>query len=125
MTSVPPYVMPVSLLSLPYELREQILVPLLCKRGSIKLQHTTDSKSEFTPPISQVCRLLRDEAVRVFYKVNTFTLTIDPEAVSSNVTLYRWASDSTCANTNVPERTLRSFPLPCKRCGERSWTRLS
>lgn len=95
MTSVPPYVMPVSLLSLPYELREQILVSLLCKRGSIKLQQTTDSKSAFTPPISQVCRLLRDEAIRVFYKVNTFTLTIDPEAVSSNVTLYRCASDST------------------------------
>ena len=71
-----------SLLSLPYELREQILTSLLCKSGSIKLQHTTDSKTAITPPIAQVCRLLREEAVRVFYKVNTFTLTIDPEAVS-------------------------------------------
>ncbi|GAB7332233.1 hypothetical protein MBLNU13_g04085t1 [Cladosporium sp. NU13] len=72
--------MPVSLLSLPYELREQILISLLCKNGSIKLQHTTDNKSALTPPISQVCRLLREEVIRVFYKVNTFTLTIDPEA---------------------------------------------
>ena len=96
--------MPMSLLSLPYELREQILVSLLCKSGSIKLQRTADNRSTFTPPISQVCRLLRDEAVRVFYKVNTFTLTIDPEAVSSNITLFLWASNSTCADTGVPDR---------------------
>ena len=88
MTSVPSCVMPVSLLSLPYELREQILVSLLCKSASIKLQRTTESKGAFTPPISQVCRLLRYEAVRVFYRVNTFTLTIDPEAVSLNITLF-------------------------------------
>jgi len=74
--------MPISLLALPYELREQILTSLLCKSSSIKLQHPVECKAAFTPPISQVCRLLREQTVRVFYQVNTFTLTIDPEAVS-------------------------------------------
>lgn len=87
LSNPPPCAMPVSLVTLPYELREQILISLLCESGSIKLQHTTDCKSAFTPPISQVCRLLRDEAVRVFYEVNTFTLTIDPEAVSLDIML--------------------------------------
>jgi hypothetical protein len=73
--------MPVSLLTLPYELREQILASLLCKSGSINLQHTANREDGLTPPISQVCRLLREEAVRVLHRVNTFTLTIDPEAV--------------------------------------------
>lgn len=74
--------MPVSLLTLPYELREQILACLLCKKSSIKLQHTTECKAALKLPISQVCRLLREEAIRLFCQVNTFTLTIDPEAVS-------------------------------------------
>lgn len=75
--------MPVSLLTLPYELREQILTSLLCKGGSIKLQQTTECKAALKLPISQVCRILREEAVRLFYRVNTFTLIIDPEAVST------------------------------------------
>jgi hypothetical protein len=74
--------MPMSLLTLPYELREQILTALLCKGGSIKLQQTTECRAAWKLPISQVCRILREEAVRLFYQVNTFTLTIDPEAVS-------------------------------------------
>lgn len=81
--------MPVSLLTLPYELREQILISLLCESGSIKLPHTANRKSAFTPPVSQVCRLLRDEAVRVFYEVNTFTFIIDPEAVSLDIMLFQ------------------------------------
>jgi hypothetical protein len=79
--------MPVSLLTLPYELREQILASLLCKSGSINLQHTANREDGLTPPISQVCRLLREEAVRVLHRVNTFTLTIDPEAVSLDIVL--------------------------------------
>jgi hypothetical protein len=74
--------MPVSLLTLPYELREQILTSLLCKSGSINLQRTANRGDGLTPPISQVCRLLREEAL---HRVNTFTLTIDPEAVSLDI----------------------------------------
>jgi hypothetical protein len=46
------------------------------------LQQTTECRAAWKLPISQVCRILREEAVRLFYQVNTFTLTIDPEAVS-------------------------------------------
>ena len=77
--------MPVSLLTLPYELREQILTSLLCKGGSINLQRTANREDGLTPPISQVCRLLHEEALRVLHRVNTFTLTIDPEAVSLDI----------------------------------------
>lgn len=79
--------MPVALLTLPYELREQILTSLLRKGGSIKLQHTVEDPAIFTPPISQVCAILREETIRIFYHVNTFTWTIDPEAVSPVVVL--------------------------------------
>lgn len=75
--------MAISLLTLPYELREQIIMPLLYQEGSIKLQRPVENPSVFTPPIVQVCKMLREEAIRVFYYVNTFTWTIDPEAVSS------------------------------------------
>jgi hypothetical protein len=80
--------MPVSLITLPYELREQILTSLLCKGASIKLQETTECKAALKLPISQVCRVLREEAVRLFYQLNTFTLTIDPEAVSHDIVLF-------------------------------------
>ena len=92
--------MPVSLLTLPYELREQILTSLLCKGGSIKLQQTTECKAALRIPISQVCRILRDEAVRLFYRVNTFTLTIDPEAVSQDILFLSVAPNVTCADVN-------------------------
>ena len=75
--------MAISLLTLPYELREQIIMPLLYQEGSIKLQRPVENPSVFTPPIVQVCKMLREEEIRVFYYVNTFTWTIDPEAVSS------------------------------------------
>jgi hypothetical protein len=77
--------MPISLLTLPYELREQIMIPLLCQKGSIRLQRPIESPATFTPPIIQVCRVLREEAVRLFYRVNTFTWTIDLEEVSSDL----------------------------------------
>jgi hypothetical protein len=73
--------MPALLLTLPYELREQILTLLLCKSGSIVLQQCKGSKRIFNPPVSQVCTILREQAVQVFCQVNTFTWVIDPEAV--------------------------------------------
>lgn len=88
--------MPLSLLTLPYELREQILTSVLCKSGSINLQRTVNRENGLTPPISQVCRLLREEAVRVLHRVNTFTLTIDPEAVS--LYIVPCAPSVTCAD---------------------------
>lgn len=77
--------MPAPLLNLPYELREQILTVVLYHEDSIKLQYPVESPDMFTPAITQVCKLLREEAVRVFYHVNTFMWTIDPEAVSFNI----------------------------------------
>jgi hypothetical protein len=77
--------MPTSLLTLPYELREQIMIPLLYQKGNIRLQRPIESPATFTPPIIQVCKVLREEAVRVFYRVNTFTWTIDSEEVSSDL----------------------------------------
>jgi hypothetical protein len=74
--------MPTSLLNLPCELREQILATVLYHENSIKLQYPVENPDVFTPPVTQVCKSLREEAVRVFYHVNTFVWTIDPEAVS-------------------------------------------
>lgn len=75
--------MPVSLLTLPYELREQVLTTLLSHKSNIRLQHPIESRAVFTSPITQVCKALREEAIRVFYQANAFTWTIDPEAVST------------------------------------------
>ena len=80
--------MPISLLMLPYELREQILISLVYRTGSIKMEEPIECKAVYTPSISQVCKLLRKQAIRVFYKVNTFISVIDPEAVSSMVMLF-------------------------------------
>jgi hypothetical protein len=74
--------MPVSLLTLPYELREQVLTTLLGHKSSIRLQSPVENRAVFTSPIMQVCKPLREEAIRIFYQVNAFTWTIDPEAVS-------------------------------------------
>jgi hypothetical protein len=70
------------LLTLPYELREQILTYLLCQEGDIRLQYSSKPPDLFTPPVTQVCKLLREEAIGIFYEVNIFEWTIDPEAVS-------------------------------------------
>jgi hypothetical protein len=74
--------MPVSLLTLPYELREQILTTLLSHKPNIRLQDPIENRAIYTSPITQVCKPLRGEAIRVFYQVNAFTWTIDPEDVS-------------------------------------------
>lgn len=73
--------MTASLLTLPYELREQIITYLLYQQQSIKLQYPLESLAVFRPSIMQVCKSLRKEAVEIFYRVNTFTWTIDPESV--------------------------------------------
>lgn len=77
-----PATMPVSLLTLPYELREQILTTLLNHKSNIRLQQPIENRTVFTPPITQVCKPLREETIRIFYQVNAFVWTIDPEAVS-------------------------------------------
>jgi predicted HTH domain antitoxin len=70
------------LLTLPYELREQILTYLLYQEGNISLQYSSKPPDLFTPPVIQVSKLLREEAIGIFYDVNIFEWTIDPEAVS-------------------------------------------
>lgn len=84
--------MPTSFLDLPYELREQILAAVLYYENSINLQYIAESPDVVTPPVMQVCKWLREEAVRVFYHVNTFVWTIDPEAVSLGRSLCLGAS---------------------------------
>lgn len=79
--------MPSSLLTLPYELREQILADVLYHKYSIKLQYPVEHPDVFTSPITQVCKWLREEAVRVFYHINTFLWTIDPEAVNLEIVI--------------------------------------
>lgn len=74
--------MSASLMSIPYELREQIIQPLVRTPGTVGLQYPLwADKSVFVPPISQVCKCLRKEAVEVFYRTNVFVWKIDPEAV--------------------------------------------
>jgi hypothetical protein len=108
--------MPVSLLTLPYELREQILTSILCQGGSIKFHRNTQCKADFTPPISQVCRLLRDEATRLFLRVNTFTLTIDTEEVSLDIALFSYTHMFHLLTFTALDRTHQVRLLPsCQR----------
>ena len=76
--------MSASLLSIPYELREQILIPLICRKGNVELQYPTPDRNAFAFPITRVCKSLREEAIRLFYRTNVFLWIIDPEAVSRN-----------------------------------------
>nr|OQO21415.1 hypothetical protein B0A51_11883 [Rachicladosporium sp. CCFEE 5018] len=71
-----------SLLSLPYELRERILIPNLRRHGTIELQYpiwADSGKTVFTQPIMQVCRQLREEAIPLFYRQNVWVWVLDPE----------------------------------------------
>lgn len=71
-----------SLLSLPMELREQIIAPVVYERGTIEIQYPIwADKSVFVPPIAQVCKALREEAIQAFYRVNVFTWVMEPEGV--------------------------------------------
>jgi hypothetical protein len=74
--------MPISLLTIPYELREQIITYLLYQEDRIGLQHPSATRDHLTPPIAQVCNLLREEAIGIFYHINTFEWTLDPDTVS-------------------------------------------
>jgi hypothetical protein len=74
--------MPASFMTLPYELRELIIHPLVRSPGTVGLQHPLwADKSVFVPAIAQVCKSLRKEAIEVFYRANVFVWKIDPEAV--------------------------------------------
>ena len=74
--------MPASFVTLPYELREQIIQPLVRTQGTVGLQYPLwADKSVFVPPITQVCKTLRIDAVGIFYRANVFVWKIDPEAV--------------------------------------------
>lgn len=78
--------MPASLMTLPLELREQILLPIVKpeEAGTIKLQYPLwGDKTVFVPPIMQVCKELRQDAIQVFYRGNVFMWILDPEAVRS------------------------------------------
>lgn len=72
--------MPASLLTLPFELREQIFKRELKAIGTIELQYPIwADKSVFVHPLTQVCRSIRNEAVQIFYRNNVFVWVIDPE----------------------------------------------
>ena len=81
--------MSASLLRIPYELREQILIPLICQKGNVELQYPTPDRTAFAFPIARVCRSLREEAIRLFYQSNVFLWNMDPEAVSPNTPTIR------------------------------------
>lgn len=71
-----------SLLSLPIELIDQIFATVVYVEDTIELQHPISvGKSIFVSPITQVCKPLREEAIRVFFLVNEFTWVMDPEEV--------------------------------------------
>jgi hypothetical protein len=74
--------MPASFMTLPYELREQILFSVVQARGTIQLQFPLwGDKDVFVLPVAQVCKDLREEVVQVFYRANVFVWLIDPEQV--------------------------------------------
>jgi hypothetical protein len=67
-----------SLLQLPYEIRQVIFQYALRQKGTIELQHPFWAHpSPFPQPLFQLCRLLCDEALRAFYESNTFLWVID------------------------------------------------
>ncbi|KAK6430354.1 hypothetical protein LTR95_013494 [Oleoguttula sp. CCFEE 5521] len=71
-----------SLLTLPYELREQILIPNLRQQGTIELQYpiwADSGKIVFTQPMMQVCKKLRQEVIPLFYQQNVWVWVLDPE----------------------------------------------
>lgn len=74
--------MKASLLGLPAELREQIIGQVVYNRGTMELQYPIwADKSVFVPPIFQVCKPLREDAIQAFYRVNVFTWVMEPEGV--------------------------------------------
>ncbi|KAF2719793.1 hypothetical protein K431DRAFT_286431 [Polychaeton citri CBS 116435] len=62
-----------SLMGLPYELREQILQPVLLSSDLLETQPPLwGSNADFVHPVMQVCRLLRAEALETFFRTNRF-----------------------------------------------------
>ena len=77
--------MSASLLSLPYELRANILLPLLNHKGTIELQQPIwADKSVFVHPLTQVCHCLRAQTIALFYQANVFVWVLDPEEDSKS-----------------------------------------
>ena len=83
-------------MTLPFELREQILIPVVRTQATIELQYplwADTDKSVFTPPVAQVCRELREEVFQCFYRANVFVWKIDSEPVRDSrewVARVRW-----------------------------------
>lgn len=74
--------MTATLEGLPTELLEIILLPLLQQTGTVELQAPIwADKTVFVPPIYQVCKRLRQEAIRIFYHSNVFVWVIDPDEI--------------------------------------------
>jgi len=74
--------MATSLERLPTEILELTLVPLLQQTGTIELQAPIwADKIVFAHPIFQVCKKLRQEAIRIFYHSNVFLWVLDPDEV--------------------------------------------
>jgi len=83
-------------MTLPFELREQILIPVVRTRATIELQYplwADSDKSVFAPPVAQVCRELREEVFQCFFRANVFVWKIDSEPVRDSrewVARVRW-----------------------------------
>jgi hypothetical protein len=80
--------MPASFMTLPFELREQILIPVVRTRATIELQYplwADTDKSVFAPHVAQVCRELREEVLQCFYRANVFVWKIDSEPVRDSL----------------------------------------
>lgn len=80
--------MATTLPGLPVELLDLILSPLLQQTGTIELQAPIwADKSVFIHPTFQVCKSLRQEAIRIFYNSNVFVWVIDPDEIRADSTL--------------------------------------
>lgn len=81
-------------MALPYELREQILLPIVQAEGTITLQYpiwADTNRSAFIPPIAQVCKDLREEVFQFFYRANVFVWKVEPEVRPWGARVCRWA----------------------------------
>lgn len=102
----------VSLLGLPYELREQILKYALKSRGAVELQYPAWSGlSVFNNPLFQISRSLRQESIAAFYEVSetiaqcvTSRLILTTFDLSSQ-TPFSGSSTSTMPSARTPAHT--------------------
>jgi len=98
--------MAANLLALPYELRERILLPCLRQKGTIEIQYPVwADKAVFTQPLTQVCRQLREECIRLFYRANVFVWVIDMDEVCDFFTICDPVTRYSCAAMEEVLRT--------------------